>query len=163
VKGRSHTITAEVEIPDDGAEGALLAQGSILGGFTFFVQDDRLQYVHNYVGREEHHLVADRSLSPGAHTLAFVFDSDGLFRGGRARLEVDGDIVATADIPRFTPIRFSVTDAGLTCGEDTGSAVSPRYRPPFPFTGTLDRVLVDVAERDKIDPDAAVEVALAED
>ena len=163
VKGRSHVVTAEVEIPEGGAEGALLAQGSILGGYTLFVQDGRLQYVHNYVGREEHHLVAEAPLTPGAHALTFAFDSDGLFKGGRARLEIDGEVVATADIARFTPMRFSITDAGLTCGEDSGSAVTARYRPPFPFTGTLHRVLVDVAERDEIDPDAAVEVALAED
>ncbi len=163
VKGRSHSITADVEIPADGAEGVLIAHGSVLGGYTLFVQDGRIQYVHNYVGREEHHLAASEPLEPGQHTVVFSFDSDGMFRGGRARLEVDGKVVASAEVGRFTPMRFSITDAGLTCGEDSGSAVSRRYRPPFPFTGTLHRVVVEVAERAEFDPDAAVEVALAED
>ena len=116
VKGRTHRIAAEVEIPPGGADGALLAQGSVLGGFSLFVQDGRLQYVHNYIGRKEHHLAAEEALTPGAHTLTFAFDSDGLFQGGRARLEVDGVVVAQAEIDRFTPVRFSITDAGLTCG-----------------------------------------------
>jgi hypothetical protein len=144
VRGRSHRVTAEVEIPPEGAEGVLLAQGSRLGGFTLFVQDGRLQYVHNYVGRAEHHLAADAPLEAGPHTLAFAFDSDGIFQGGRALLEVDGRVVARAEVDRFTPMRFSITDAGLTCGTDPGSSVTPRYPAPFAFTGTLHRVVVDV-------------------
>ncbi len=167
VKGRSHTITAEVEIPPEGAEGVLLAQGSALGGYTLFVADGRLQYAHNYVSRDEYHVAAEQPLTPGRHTLTFAFDSDGLFKGGRARLEVDGDVVADAVLPHFTPIRFSISDAGLTCGEDAGSAVSRRYRAPFPFTGVLHRVVVDVADHQDVDAhaavDAAVEAVLAEE
>jgi arylsulfatase len=152
VKGRSHRIAAEVEIPPGGGEGALLAQGSVLGGYTLYVQDGRLQYVHNYIGRKEHHLAAEQRLSPGRHTLGFAFDCDGLFQGGRARLEVDGVVVAETEIDRFTPVRFSITDAGLTCGADPGSAVTPRYEPPFEFTGVLHRVVVDVEGGETGDP-----------
>jgi len=165
VKGRSHRISAEVEIPRDGAEGVLLAQGSVLGGYTLYVQSSRLQYVHNYVGREEHHLAGDAPLTPGAHVLTFAFESDGLFQGGRAHLEIDGEVVARADLPRFTPVRFSITDAGLTCGVDSGSAVTGRYQAPYPFTGTLHRVVVHVDEGapgDDAAVDAVVDAALAE-
>jgi arylsulfatase len=160
VRGRSHRVTAEVEIPPEGAEGVLLAQGSRLGGFTLFVQDGRLQYVHNYVGRAEHHLAADAPLEPGPHTLAFAFDSDGIFQGGRALLEVDGRVVARADVDRFTPMRFSITDAGLTCGTDPGSSVTPRYTAPFAFTGTLHRVVVDVDPAVLSDVNAYAEAAV---
>ncbi len=51
VQGRSHEVTAHVEIPDGGADGVLLAHGSVFGGYTLFVQDGKLQYVHNYVGQ----------------------------------------------------------------------------------------------------------------
>jgi arylsulfatase len=54
VRNRSHTITAEVEIPAGGADGVLIAQGSLLGGWSLYVKDARLRYVHNYVGMEEH-------------------------------------------------------------------------------------------------------------
>jgi arylsulfatase len=131
------------------------------------VQDGRLQYVHNYIGRKEHHLAAEEPLSPGAHTLTFAFDSDGLFQGGRARLEVDGVVVAQGEIDRFTPVRFSITDAGLTCGADTGSAVTNRYAAPFEFTGALHRVVVDVESGGALDDqvaavEAAVETVLAQ-
>jgi arylsulfatase A-like enzyme len=169
VKNRSHRITAEVDIPAGGAEGALLAQGSLLGGYTLFVLDGRLQYVHNYIGRREHHLSSDRPVPEGRHELAFVFESDGPFQGGRGRLEIDGVVVAQADIDKFTPVRFSITDAGLTCGCDTGLPVTPRYAAPFTFTGTLHRVVVDIEDGAPLDfgtaaavADATVDRALAE-
>ena len=160
MKGRSHTILAEVEIPPEGAQGALLAMGSILGGYSLYVADDRLQYVHNYLGREEHHVVASEPLTPGEHRLGFQFDCAGRFEGGNARLTVDDRVVAEAAIPCFVPVKFSITDAGLTCGEDTGSAVTRRYRPPFRFTGTLRRVTVDVEGPPNVDPFETVESRL---
>jgi arylsulfatase len=160
VKGRTHRITAEVDIPPAGADGVLLAMGSVFGGYALFVQDGRLQYVHNYVGREEHHLEADRALTPGAHALTFAFDSNGLFQGGQARLEVDGDVVAQSEIPRFTPVRFSISDAGLTCGVDSGSPVTSRYPAPFAFTGTLHQVVVDLEGSALGDPDAGIDAAV---
>ena len=68
--------------------------------------------------------------------------------------------VGTGTIPRFTPVRFSITDAGLTCGEDAGSAVTRRYRAPFRFTGKLRRVVVHVAGPGVVDPDAVVDAKL---
>ena len=67
VKGRSHRIIAEVDIPAGGAEGVLLAQGSILGGYSLFVADGRLQYVHNYLGRSEDHLAARTPFPKALH------------------------------------------------------------------------------------------------
>jgi arylsulfatase len=75
-------------------------------------------------------------------------------------------VVATAEIDRFTPMRFSITDAGLTCGNDPSSTVTPRYEPPFAFTGRLREVVVDVEPAAATDigayADAAVQNILAE-
>jgi hypothetical protein len=74
--------------------------------------------------------------------------------------------VAEGEIARFTPVRFSITDAGLYCGEDGGSTITPRYRGPFPFTGTLHTVTVelrDVGEGEHgpvLDADAHVDAKL---
>jgi arylsulfatase len=160
VKGRSHTITAFVEIPRGGAQGALLAMGSILGGYSLFVDDHRLQYVHNHLGRNEDHLVAGKKLPTGACELGFRFESEGRFMGGKAMLTVNGAPVAEGEIAHFTPVRFSITDAGLTCGEDAGSAVTARYQAPFRFTGALHKVVVDVEGEPVIDFKAAVEARL---
>ena len=159
VRNRSHRITAEVEIPDAGAEGILLAQGSILGGYAFFVLDGRLHYVHNFVGIEEHRLTSSVELTPGQHTLEFRFDKTDEHQG-RGNLRVDGETVATGDIPRFTPTRFSITDAGLCCGYHFGMPVVDDYRAPFRFTGRLHRVIVDVAGEPFVDDAAEADLAL---
>ena len=51
VLNRPHSITADVEIPASGAEGVLLSQGTSAGGYSLFIKDGKLRYVHNYVGR----------------------------------------------------------------------------------------------------------------
>jgi arylsulfatase len=134
--------------------------GSILGGYSLYVDDHRLQYVHNHLGRNEDHFAARKKLPTGACELGFRFESEGRFMGGKAMLTVNGEPVAEGEIAHFTPVRFSITDAGLTCGEDTGSAVTARYQAPFPFTGVLHRVVVDVEGEPVIDFKAAVEARL---
>jgi arylsulfatase len=159
VRNRSHRITAQVDVPDDGAEGVLLAQGSILGGYVLFVLDGRLHYVHNFVGFEQHRLTSAAELDPGARALQFRFDKTGEHRG-LGTLAVDGETVATGDIPRFTPTRFSITDDGLTCGYDLGMPVVDDYRSPFRFTGRLHRVTVDVDGEPFTDPVAEADLSL---
>jgi arylsulfatase len=159
VRNRSHTITAEVVIPDGGAEGVLLAQGSIFGGYALFVRDGRLHYVHNFVGLEDHRVASSIEVTPGEHVLAFRFDKTGEHRG-TGTLLIDGADVGAVDIPRFTPTRFSITGEGLCCGFHSGMPVVMDYRPPFRFTGTLHRVVVEVAGEPYADPHAEAELTL---
>jgi arylsulfatase A-like enzyme len=159
VRNRSHRITADVDIPEGGAEGVLLAQGSILGGYVLFVRDGRLHYVHNFVGFEQHRLTSAVDLASGAHTLEFRFDKTGEHQG-HGSLLVDGDAVAAGDIPRFTPTRFSITDDGLTCGYDLGMPVVDDYQAPFRFTGALHRVIVEVDGEPFTDPAAEADRSL---
>jgi len=163
VKRRSHTVTAEIEVPEGDADGVLLAMGSILGGFSLFVQDGRLQYVHNYMARFEDHLDAGSKLAPGAHTVAFAYRCDEPWGGGQGSLLVDGAVVAEGMFQRFTPMRWSITGAGYTCGYDGGSAVTPRYQGPFEYEGTLHKVIVETEpEAGPANYQAAAEAALRE-
>lgn len=159
VRNRSHSITAEVVIPDGRVEGILLAQGSIFGGYAFFVRHGLLHYVHNFVGLEEHRITSDVELLPGEHTLGFRFDKTGEHRG-TGTLLLDGEPIGAGEIPRFTPTRFSITDEGLCCGYDRGMPVVDDYRPPFPFTGTLARVIVEVEGQPFTDPEAEADLSL---
>lgn len=159
VRNRTHTVTAEVVIPDGGVEGVLLAQGSVLGGFVLFVRHGLLHYVHNFVGMEEHRITSNVELSPGEHTLGFRFDKTGEHQG-RGTLLLDGEPVGEGEIPRFTPTRFSITGEGLCCGYDLGMPVVDDYRPPFRFTGTLRRVVVEVEGPPFIDPVAEADLSL---
>src|SRR5947209_9847984 len=149
VLNRPHSITADVEIPESGAEGVLLCQGSGAGGYSFYIKDGRLRYVHNYVNRQHFHVVAPDPVPSGRHQLRFEFEPTGqpdIPKGkgtpGRGQLYIDGTLAGQADIPVTTPLAFN--PGAISCGTNPGSPVTPDYVSPFTFTGTLHTVTVDV-------------------
>ena len=77
VLNRAHTFTADVEIPKGGAEGVLRCHGSNIGGYSFFIKDGKLHYVHNYVGAQELHVESSAPEPEGAHALRFEFEPTG--------------------------------------------------------------------------------------
>jgi arylsulfatase A-like enzyme len=150
VYNRPHSITAELHVPEGGAEGVILAQAGVTGGYSLYVKDGRLRYVHNYVARELYEVVSEEELPTGEITVRFEFEvttppkiREGLGAGGLGQLYFDGKLVANTEIPVTTPIMFGFE--GLSCGYDAGAAVTPAYKPPFEFTGTIHRVTVDVS------------------
>jgi arylsulfatase A-like enzyme len=163
---RPHSITASVELPPDGAEGVLICQGTAAGGYSLFIQDGKLHYVHNYVGRSLHKVSTPDQLTPGAHELRFEFEPTGepdLARGrgapGRLQLYVDGDLVAEEMAPVTVP--FALNPGALTCGLNPGSPVTPDYSSPYKFTGTLHTVTVDVSGELIIDTESELRAAMA--
>ncbi len=147
---RPHSIVADVELPAGGAEGVLLAQGGVTGGYVLYVKDGRLHYRHNYLGFEELAVISREVLPAGLVTLRYEFEptsppdlAHGRGAGGRAQLYVDGRLVGHAEFPATVPLSFG--SGGLTCGYDSGSSVSQDYIPPFRFTGTIRKVTVDLS------------------
>ena len=166
VLNRPHSITAEVEIPAEGAEGVLLSQGTAAGGYSFYVKGGKLRYVHNYVGRQLLEVESEDILPAGKHELRFEFEPTGepdLSKGagapGRLQLYVDGTLVGNADAPITTPFMFN--PGALTCGANPGSPVTPDYEGPFTFTGTLHSVTLDVSGELIQDPEAELRMHLA--
>jgi arylsulfatase A-like enzyme len=166
VLNRPHSITASVDIPDGGAEGVLLCQGTAAGGYSLFVKDGRLHYVHNYVGRSLHRVSTPDPLPTGEHELRFEFEPTGKpdlphGRGapGRLQLYLDGKLVADAEAPVTTP--FVLNPGALTCGANPGSPVTPDYPSPFRFTGTLHQVVVDVSGELITDDESEMRMAMA--
>ena len=160
VKNRTHRMVAEVTIPDGGAEGVLLSQGSLLGGWCFYLDGGALHYVHNRAATAPDHLRGEVHLAPGPHTLAFEYAKLGEHRG-RARLLADRDVVAEGTIEFFTPGRFSVTGAGVTCGYSNGLPVIDEISPPFRFSGSIDSLFVEVDGEPFIDPQEEVDAIIA--
>ena len=162
VRNRSHTITAVVDVPEGGADGVIISQGSLLGGWVLYAVGGRLRYVHNLSALEEHRIEATEPLAPGRHTIVFAFARTADHQG-RGTIMVDGAAVASGDIPRFTPNRFSLHGAGLSAGRDaSGLAVTDDYEAPFPFTGTIvGDVVVEVDGVPFSDPEAEVGIAIA--
>jgi len=163
---RPHSITADVDIPKGGAEGVLLSQGAVPGGYSLFVQGKKLVYVHNYVGRDYFKVESASALPEGRHKLRFEFEPTGdlnLLEGkgapGRFQLYVDGDLVGETDVPYTTPMILN--PGALTCGANPGSSVTPDYVAPFRFTGTIHTVTVDVSGDLIVDTEAEMRVAMA--
>ncbi len=160
VRNRTHTVLVDAEVPGAGAaEGILVAQGSGLGGWVLYLRQGRLSYAHNYVGLEEHHVAAEEPVPVGRHQLAFQFRRTGNHEG-TGRLLVDGRLQAEGSIAPFTPMRFSLTGAGLTCGYGDGLPVSRTIEGSFPFTGTIHSAVVDVEGDPFEDPEGEAHVAL---
>lgn len=152
VRNKSYSITAEVEIPKDGAEGVLLAHGSNFGGYSFYVKDKKLCYVHNYVGIKEYKIASEIPVPAGKATLRFEFETTGpaqIDKGkgapGIGRLFINGKKVGEGTIPVTVPIRYSLFGDDLCCGYDGGTPVSSDYESDFRFTGTIRRVIVDIS------------------
>jgi len=148
---RAFSLTAEVTIPKGGAEGVLLSHGGNAGGYSFFVQDKKLHYVHNYVGAKEFHVESTAQVPEGKCKLRLEFEPTGkpdIAKGkgapGRAQLYINGKLAGQGDFPVTIPLMVSLGE-GLVCGSDPGSPVSKLYKPPFAFTGRIFKVVADVS------------------
>ncbi len=155
IRNRSHSITADVEVPKEGAEGVLLAHGSSFGGYTFFVnKEGKLQYSHNYLGIEESKIISSERIPSGKASLRWEFTATGppdfkLGKGapGDGKLFVNGKQVGAGKILDTCPIAYGLSGDGLCCGRDTLTPVSADYRDrgDYAFTGVIRRVTVDLA------------------
>jgi arylsulfatase len=148
-RDRSHSITAQVEVPKSGAEGVLLSLGGRFAGFSLFVENNRPSYVYNFFGLERYTVTSPQPLPAGPATLSVKFTRTGKNQGTAALL-VNGAQVASAPIPHTVPLTFGLSE-GLTVGRDPSTPVSETYASPFPFSGKISKVTM-VLEND---PDSA--------
>jgi arylsulfatase A-like enzyme len=151
VLNRAHSVTAEVEIPDGGAEGVLFSMGGNDGGFSFYLKDDKLRYCYNYVAQDHFYVGSNDPVPAGHHFLSFEFKPTGKADPGKGkgtpgtlRLLIDGREVGRGDLPVTIPLQMGL-GAGAAVGADPGSPATPEYQPPFKFTGTVTRVQVDTS------------------
>jgi hypothetical protein len=145
VKNKSHTITVDAEIPEEGTDGVLVAAGGTVGGYALFIKDDKPTYEYNYFTVERFNIAGEDKLTPGKHAIRFEFKYDGGGgKGGTGTLFVDGKEVAKGRIEKTIPGRFSA-DETFDTGEDTGSPVSDLYKAPFLFAGAIGKVDLDLA------------------
>jgi arylsulfatase A-like enzyme len=154
VKNRSHTITADVEIPRNGAEGVILAQAGRFGGWSLYVKDGKPTYTYNWLGLQRYTVAAKEALPTGKATIRFEFayDGGGVGKGGTGTLFVDGKNVATGRIEHTQCCAFSA-DEGADVGADEGTPVTEAYKVPFKFTGKIAKVTIDLKGMGKADRD----------
>jgi len=141
---RSYTITAEVEIPQGGAEGMLVTDGGRFAGYGFYLLKGRPVFTWNLVALERVKWQGKDALAPGKHTLEFdwKYDGPGLGKGGAGSLKVDGKVVDSHPMPRSLPITL-MWDETFNVGLDTGTPVDDQdYQVPFRFTGKINKLNV---------------------
>jgi arylsulfatase A-like enzyme len=145
VLNKSYTMTAEVEIPDGGAEGMLVTDGGRFSGYGFYLLKGVPVFAWNLLQLDTVKWQGKDALSPGKHTLAFdwKYDGPGLGKGGTGTLKVDGEVVDTKEMPKSLPIGIGWVET-FNVGIDTGTSVDDDYEVPFRFTGKLDKVTVQL-------------------
>jgi arylsulfatase len=147
LKNKSHTISAEVEIPKNGANGVILAQAGRFGGWSFYLKDGKPTYTYNWLGLQRYTVAATQAVRAGKATIRFDFayDGGGLGKGGTGTLFVNGKKVATGRIER-TQFAVYSADEGADVGADEGTPVTEAYKVPFKFTGKIGKVTIELQE-----------------
>jgi hypothetical protein len=168
VKNKSHSITAEIDVPASGAEGVIVAQGGNVGGWTLYAKGGKLKYCYNLFGVQHFYAESAAAIPAGSHQVRMEFDyaGGGLGKGGTATLFIDGEKLGRGNVAATAPMIFSADD-GCDVGEDTGAPVSPDYGPrDNAFSGRVKGVQIAIAEaavmpEHQIAPEEAIRVAMA--
>jgi arylsulfatase len=154
ILNKAYTITANVDIPQGGAEGMIVTDGGRFGGYGLFLTKGdfgigrgKVVFLYNLLDLKRTAWEGPE-LAPGKHTIVFDFkpDEPGLGKGGTGVLSVDGRQVAVNKLEHSTPITFP-EDETFDVGMDTRTGVALleyRYDPPFKFTGKLDKLTFEL-------------------
>jgi arylsulfatase len=146
IKNRSLTITAEIDSPQNGANGVILAQGGRFGGWSLYMKAGKPIYVYNFIGLERFSVGSPQAVPAGKSTirLEFAYDGGGLGKGGLATIYVNDAKVAEGRIERTQPMIFSA-DETADVGEDDATPVTEDYKAyDNKFTAKILKVRVDV-------------------
>jgi arylsulfatase len=169
IKNRSLAITADVEIPQGGADGVIIAQGGRFGGWSLYVKDGKPAYTYNYLGLQRFTVASPQAMPAGKGTirLEFAYDGGGLGKGGLGTIFVNGKKIADGRIEHTQAMIFSA-DETADVGEDDATPVTEDYKAyDNRFTGRILKVTVDVkpmgagekVEADKAGAEAALKKA----
>jgi arylsulfatase A-like enzyme len=161
----SYTITADITVPEGGAEGMILTSGGRFAGYGFYLLKGKPVFLWNLIDLKRVKWEGPEALTPGQHTLEFDFTYDGLGlgtlafnnmsglgRSGTGMLKVDGKVVDTKKMERTLPMILQ-WDESFDIGSDTLTGVNDAdYQPPFPLTAQLDKLTIKV-DRPKLTED----------
>jgi hypothetical protein len=147
VLNKSWTITADVEIPASGAEGMIVTQGGNVGGYGLYLREGKPTFVYNYLSLDRTTIGGNQPLPVGKVQLKVDFVYKGgpkeLGKAAVVTLSANGSKIAEGQVPKTIPATISIQE-GLDIGEDVGSPVDFTYKPPFKFTGKIERVTFDL-------------------
>jgi arylsulfatase len=153
----SYAITADITVPEGGAEGMILTSGGRFGGYGFYLLKGKPVFLWNLADLKRIKWEGTDALAPGKHTVEFDFKYDGLGVGtlafnnmsglgrpGTGTLKVDGKVVATETMPHTMPMILQ-WDESFDIGSDTLTGVNDAdYQPPFALTAKLNKLTLNV-------------------
>jgi arylsulfatase len=167
IKNKSHAVTAEIEVLDDGVQGVIVAQGGSIGGWSLYAKEGKLRYCYNLLGIQRFYVESSDKIPSGAHQarMEFAYDGPGLGKGGTVTLYIDGEQVGQGPIGGTAAMIFSADDT-LDVSKEGGALVADDYPVPNHFTGEVNWVEIDVGEDaadvdHRLDPDELLRVAMA--
>jgi arylsulfatase len=161
----SFTVTAEITVPEGGAEGMMLTSGGRFAGYGFYLLQGKPVFLWNLVDLERVKWEGKEALAPGKHTVEFDFKYEGLGvatlafnnlsglgRPATGTLKVDGQEVQTIKMEKTLPMILQ-WDEAFDIGSDTLTGVNDAdYQPPFAFTGELHKLTIKV-DRPQLSPE----------
>ncbi|SFS15672.1 arylsulfatase [Microbacterium sp. cf046] len=166
IKNKSFSVTAELDVPESGSEGVIIAQGGRFGGWSLYVKDGRAKFVYNLLGIHEFVAEAGSPIPVGTHQvrMEFAYDGGGLAKGGDVTLYYDGEAVGSGRVAATQAMVFSA-DETTDIGYESGTPVSADYTPQTSrFRGRIHWVQIDLGDDDHdhlIDPGERMRVAMA--
>jgi arylsulfatase len=168
LKNKSHSVTAELVVPEKGAQGVIIAQGANIGGWSLYANAGKLKYCYNWGGFKHFMVEATTPIPAGEHQvrMEFAYAGGGVGKGGTVTLYTDGKKVGEGTIDATLAFVFSADD-GLDVGEDSGAPVSPDYGPQGnAFNGKVKGIQLAIAEAAEnsdhlVTPADAMRVAMA--
>ncbi len=147
-KNKSHAVTAEVVVPESGADGVIIAVGGLIGGWSLYAKGGKPKYCYNFFGLEQYVIEGAAAIPPGMHQvrMEFTYDGGGIAKGGDVALFVDGDQVGAGRVEQTEPFIFSA-DETCDVGFEAGSAVTDDYTDGRTrFSGEVNWVEIDIGE-----------------
>jgi arylsulfatase len=148
LKNKSHAVTAEIVVPEQGARGVIVSQGGAFGGWSLYAQEGRPAYCYNLFGLQRFKAYGEAAIPPGEHQvrLEFEYDGGGLGKGGTATLYLDGTRVGETRVAATVPMAFSA-DETFDVGSDSGTPVTDDLAPrETGFSGRVHWVEIDLGE-----------------
>jgi hypothetical protein len=143
---KSWSVTADVEVGDK-AEGMIVTQGGMPGGYGLYLRDGKPTFVYNYLDVDRYVVAGQQPLPKGKVKLVVDFAYDGKpgerGKGGTVTMTANGTKVAEGKLPKTIPLQFSLGE-GLDVGMDVGSPVDFTYKLPFAFTGKIEKVVFEL-------------------
>jgi len=151
VKNKSHSITAELIVPEGVTpNGVIIAQGGIGGGWMFYVDNGKLSYIYNFVGLKHFTTTSTQAIPSGKHQvrMEFAYDGGGLAKGGTVTLYIDGKPAGSGRVDATAPAVFSADELS-DVGFKGGSPIIPEMTSAKShFTGTVVAVVIDISGDD---------------